>query len=72
MELVGTAKEYRREHSSLRLLFLCTNKLEFDLKVSPSIKRIPPNHVVRVWTERPLDRQGIPQKEHVLVHWEEL
>jgi hypothetical protein len=72
MELVGTAKEYREEHEGLRLIFRCCNKEEFDLKVSPALKRIPPAHIVRVWTQRPEDEMGMPKKENVLVHWEEL
>lgn len=73
MELVGRARAYYyEEDGGLRLFFLCTNREEFDLKVSPAINRIPPQTVVRAWAERPKGKDGVPQKEHVLVHWEEL
>ena len=73
MELVGTAKEYHEVEDGLRVVFRCCNKEEFDLKVSPAIKRIPPDHIVRAWTDRPMDEEtGMPSKENVLVHWEEL
>jgi len=73
MELVGTAKEYHDDGDGLRLVFRCCNKEEFDLRVSPAIERIPPDHIVRVFTERPMDEAtGFPSKEHVLVHWEEM
>ncbi len=72
MELVGTAKEYYEDQDGLRLVFCCRNKEEFDLKASPAIKRIPPDHIVRAWTKEPDDELGMPKKENVLVHWEEL
>lgn len=72
MELVGTALGYREENGSLRLTFRCTNKEEFDLKVSPALKRIPPEQVVRAWTHRPQGPRGIPIRENVLTHWEVL
>lgn len=72
MELVGTAKEYYENQDGLRLVFRCCNKEEFDLKVSPAINRIPPDHIVRAWTKRPEDELGMPLRENVLVHWEEL
>jgi len=72
MELVGTAKEYSEIDGGLRLVFRCTNKEEFDLKVSPAIKRIPPDVIVRAWTKRPEDETGMLKRENVLVHWEVL
>lgn len=72
MELIGKAKEYYDAEGVLRLIFHCTNKEELDLRVSGAVKRIPINTIVRAWTERPLDEQGIPRKENVLVHWEDL
>lgn len=72
MELVGQAVAYREEHEHLRLIFLCTNQERFDLLVSPAIKRIPPDLLVRAWTHRPLGDKGIPVKDNVLTHWEDL
>ena len=72
MELVGIVVAYREESGGLHVLFRCTNKEEFDLKVSPAIKRIPPGVLVRVVTERPPDELGMPRKENVLTRWQEL
>ncbi len=72
MELVGTVKEYREEDDDLRLVFRCCNQEEFDLKVLPDLKKIPPEKVVRVHTRRQPDDLGMPRGENVLVSWEEL
>lgn len=72
MELVGTAKEYHGEGDDLRVVFRCTNKEEFDLKVSPVIKRIPPDQVVRAFAELPEWVLGESKPENVIVHWEDL
>ena len=72
MELVGTAVAYREENGSLRVVFRCTNKEEFDLLQSPSIARIPSDVLVRVWTCQAQNGPGEPAGEPALVHWEEL
>lgn len=72
MELVGIATEYYEEGDDLRVVFRCTNHEEFDLKVSPAIVRIPPDQVVRAFTELPDWRLGETKPGNVLVHWEDL
>lgn len=72
MILVGTVLEYREENDGLRVAFRCTNKEEFDFQVFPALKRIPLDLRVRVYTQRPEDELGVPSKENVLLHWEEL
>ncbi len=72
MELVGIAQEYHEEGDDLRVIFRCTNQEEFNLKVSPAIARIPPDQVVRAFTELPEWVLGEPRPENILVHWEDL
>ncbi len=72
MELGGPAQGYHETKDGLRVVFLCTNQEEFDLKVLPALKRIPPDLLVRVLTRRPESETWTPAKESVLVHWEEL
>lgn len=75
MELVGKALKYRPEEvdnpkSGLRVIFRCQNKMVFDLKVAPAIDRIPPDTLVRAWTQRLEDEAGNLLKDNVLTHWE--
>jgi hypothetical protein len=72
MELVGTAKEYCEENGYLWIVFSCSNKEEFRFKVSKALRKIPLGLMVRAWTRRPDGEDGMPKKENVLIHWEEL
>ncbi len=71
MELVGTVKEYREADGGLRVVFRCCNKEEFDLRIPPAHKRIPPGQLVRGWTMRDKDELGMPRGDTWLIDVEE-
>ena len=72
MELVGNATKYHDPGDGLRVVFLCTNQEEFDLRVLPTLEKIPPDRLVRAFTKRPSSEIWTHAKESILVHWEDL
>jgi len=73
MELVGTVIETDREdHRRFRVRFQCTNKEEFEFFMSPAIKPLPVDEVVRVWTQPIRNEDGTATEGSALIHWENL
>ncbi len=72
MEIVGRVVRSQEEKGSgVTVEYHCTNKEVFHFRV-PSLETLPEDKVIRCWTERIVDQDGILTKELGLVRWEEL
>jgi hypothetical protein len=74
MELVGRAEKIGEVEGSLLVLFRCCNHETFELWLPLSLKRIPVNALVRVWSRyvKLPAKGGSLRPELIIHHWEDL
>jgi hypothetical protein len=72
VELVGAVVKYRKQGDGFRVVFRCTNREEFQLRIPPNVSLLPLERIIRIWIERSRDGLGILQEDHALVRWKEL